>query len=323
MAQRELMLSQDCLQCSFENKDELSPLEIEEAMRYSKARGITFRGRKSFPQFQRYKPARYPWYLKDKEDEKLLYEALSAALEVTALLGTTDKSRLGFLEGPPYNRSVLLLKRSKDGYAPGTVKLPPRQEKTYPSPPVGDELLLARLKKKKTTRKWACEVAMFPSPMSNEEGDVDGMVDNPEDAPFFPFILLTADCKSEMIISSELVTDYDSDAEKLVTALAHAMSEHGVPSELGVRDKRTELLLAEFSKQAGFKTVRYDDLPLLDDIEEDMLAHFSAEQNDNEDEAEQMFDILMQMDDQALRSIPPEVVSSCSTWTARVFSRNR
>jgi hypothetical protein len=80
MAQHEIMLSQDCLMCSFENKDELAPIEIEEAQRYAQAHGVAYRGKNSFPQFKRYKPAHYPWFLKD-EDEQLLFEALSAAKE--------------------------------------------------------------------------------------------------------------------------------------------------------------------------------------------------------------------------------------------------
>jgi hypothetical protein len=308
MAQRELLLSQDCLQCSFENKDELCPGEIEEAMRYSKARGISYRGRKSFPQFQRYRPAHYPWRLKDKEDEQLLYEALSAALLVAAKLKEESKYYFGFLDDTPYNRSIPYLERGRRGYTLSKIDLPPRQKKYYPSPPVRDELLVARLKqKKKTGAVWACEVAMFPSPMSDEAADDDGCIENPEEAPFFPHMLLAADCKSEMIICSELVSDYDSDADKLIAALARIMSEHGVPSEIQVRDKRTELLLAEFAKQAGFKIIRCDDLPLLDDIEEDMLAHFDAEQGDDEDEAEQMFEILMQMNDKDFLSIPHEL----------------
>ncbi len=308
MQQRELMLSQDCMQCSFENKGELSPPEVEEVMKYAKTHGISFRGRKSFPQFQRYRPARYPWQLKDKEEEQLLSEALSAALQVSEKLKQASKKSLGFLDGPPYNRSIPLLKRNGGRYKLGKTDLPVRQESIYPSPPVRDELLIARLKnKKKTNRAWACEVAMFPSPMSDEAADEDGIVEAPEDAPFFPYMLLTADCMSEMIVLNELVADYDRDAEKLVTALARSMNEQGVPSELRVRDKRTELLLGAFATQAGIKIIRRDDLPLLDDIEEDCLSQFGSGQLDNEDIAEEMFELLMQMDDQDLRSIPPEL----------------
>jgi hypothetical protein len=308
MLECELMFSQDCVQCSFENKDELSPQEIGEATKYAKARGINFRGRKAFPQFQRFRPAHYPWRLTDQEDEQLLFEALSAALQVAEMLGKTNKHSLGFLDGPPYNRSIPFLKRSSGGYTLSKTDLPARQEYVYPSPPVRDELLLARLKNKKKTKKtWACEVVMLPSPMSEEEAGEDGMVEAPESAPFFPFMLLIADCMSETIISGEIVSDYDRDAEKLVTALAQAMSEHGVPSEIQVRDKRTELLLGTFAKQSGLKLVRRSSLPLLDDIEEDMLAHFDVGMNETEDDIEQMFEVLMQMDDQEFRSMPPEL----------------
>ena len=154
---------------------------------------------------------------------------------------------------------------------------------------------------------WACEVIMFPSPMSEEAADDDGVAEAPENAPIFPFMLLIGDCNSEMVIPTDLVADYMCDAEKMVGTLARAMGEQGVPSEIHVRDKRTEILLSEFAKQVGIKIVRCDDLPLLDDIEEDMLAHFSDEQNQNEDDAENILDMLMEMDDETLRTMPQEL----------------
>jgi len=308
MAQRETMLSQNCVQCSFENKDELSPFEIEEAQRYSRTHGITYRGRKAFPQFRRYRPSHYPWYLKDETDEQLLYEALSAALEVAEKLKTTSKSSLGFLDGAPYDRVIPLLERSNDSYQLSTIELPDKQERIYPSPIVNDELLVDKLKKKKKTGlMWACEVVMFPSPMSDEAADDDGMVEDPENAPVFPFMLLIVDCKSGMVIPNELVADYDQDAEKLVVALAHSMGDHGVPSEIQVRDKRTEILLSEFAKQVDTKVLLHDDLPLLDEIGEDMIVHFCDDQDQNEEEMEEFLKTFMEMDDETLQSMPYEL----------------
>ena len=148
------------------------------------------------------------------------------------------KSSLGFLSGAPYNRAVPLLERINDSYRLSMIELPARQERINPSPLVKDELLVARLKKKKKAGlAWACEVIMFPSPTSDGEADENGMVEAPENAPIFPFMLVIADCTSEMIIPNELIADYDRDAGTLVDDLAHSMGEHGVPSEIQVRDK--------------------------------------------------------------------------------------
>ena len=152
---------QDCVQCSFENKDELRPPEIEEAQRYAKAHGITYRGRKAFPQFALYRPYRYPWYLRDATDEQHLFEAISAAIEVAKKLKTSRKSSLGFMGCAPYDRAIPLLERDGDCYSWSTTELPDIQEKIYPSPKLYDDLLLARLKKsKKKNKAWACSWQM-------------------------------------------------------------------------------------------------------------------------------------------------------------------
>lgn len=308
MARHEMLLSQDCVQCSFENKDELSPFEIGEAQRYSKTHGIVYRGQKAFPQFKRYKPSHYPWYLKDQADEQFLYEALSAALEIAEKLKTTSKSSLSFLGGAPYNRTIPLLESSHGSYRLSTIELPDKQGTIYPAPLVKDEILVAKLKKKKKTiLVWACEVVMFPSPMSDEAAHADGMVEAPENAPIFPFMLLIVNCKSKMVIPNEFVVDYESGAEKLVIALARSMADNGVPTEIQVRDERTESLLSAFAKQVGTRIVRRDELTLLDEIEEDMLAYLNHNQSQDEDETAEFLEIFMEMDDKTLRALPHEV----------------
>lgn len=123
----------------------------------------------------------YPWHLTDENDEKYLFEALSVALDVAEKLKTISKRSLGFSAGTSYNRSIPLFEKNVNGYLVSTIELPDKQEKYYPAPIVRDELLLARLQKKKKTRTvWACEVVMLPSPISNEAGDDIEIVKNQE-----------------------------------------------------------------------------------------------------------------------------------------------
>lgn len=310
LAHYEKIMSQNCLQCSFENKDELHPSEIELLQCYAKLRGITFRGRHAYPQFKRYRPAHYPWFLTDELEQQLMYEALSAALEVSSRLKTTSKSSLGFVNDAPYDRVVPLVGTSNDSYEFSTIVLPVMQEKPAPSPVVSDELLVARLKNKKKTGVWACEVIMFPNPTSDETGDDDGMVKEPVNAPAFPFMLLTVDTLSEMIIPSNIFPDFDNNAENLVTDLAHVIYKNGVPAEIHVRDTRTEALLSAFARQLGIKVIWNDDLSILDEVEDDMLDHFNNDQADTEDQQDQLDQLLyliMELDDQALRSMPSDI----------------
>jgi hypothetical protein len=74
-----------------------------------------------------------------------------------------------------------------------------------------------------------------------------------------------------------------------------------------VRDKRTEILLSEFAKQVDTKVLLHDDLPLLDEIGEDMIVHFCDDQDQNEEEMEEFLKTFMEMDDETLQSMPYEL----------------
>lgn len=309
MERVEMSLSQDCLQCAFENKVELRGPEVEEAQRYAKSHGVSYRGRKAFPQFVRYRPQSYPWYIRDADDEQVLYEALKAALAVADRLVTADKEELGFTEGAPYDREIPLLEKKNKTYYWSMHQLPAMRERHYPSPVIGDDILMAKLqrKKKRGSAVWICEVIVFPSPISDEatEGEV---IDEPENAPYFPYMLLIVDSTSGMMIANALAQNYEEGAEKLLSSLAHAMLEHGVPSEILVRNERTGCLLRNFAGKLNMHVRQSDDLSLLDEIEEDMIAHLTNNDEEEEDGgAADMLNMLMELDDATFQTMPIEL----------------
>lgn len=304
---REIMVSQDCIQCSFENKEMLSPKEIEEARQYAKAKGVTLRGHHAYPQFYRYRLSRYPWPLDDPMEEQLLYEALSAAIEIAEKLKTTDKSELGFSEGEPDGRSIPFLEKVNDHYQMSLIKLPPRQKKPHPSPIIHDEMLIARLAKKRKPRlTWACEVIMLPYPVTNE-GEGDMLKSELKNAPYFPYMLLIVDCNSGMIIQTNLIYDYDQHAEEMLAELTRIMDDHGVPSEILVRDDRTKKLISALAKQIGIKVTKCDDLPFLDEIEEELIDQMNnLDNSDQNDESmmDEFIEMFMELDDETIRAMP-------------------
>lgn len=308
MKQFEQMVSQDCVQCSFENKVELSPGEAQEARRYAKAHGITYHGRNSFPKFTRYRPSCYPWKLKEKADQQNLYEALSAAIQVSQKLQTEEKEALGFQKGALYNRTIPLLEKDGPDYKWSAVALPAKEKKIYPSPVIRDELLLARLKRKKQQGfVWACELVMLPDAVSDEDGAEEG--EEPQKAPVFPYLMLIVNCRTGLVIPSQPVERYAGHAEKFITALADSMLVSGVPSEIQVRDRRTEALLRRFAGQTGIRVQVNKNLSLLDRAEEDLLNCFSADEDPGqaEDDYQQFLDMLMQMDSETFHMLPQNI----------------
>jgi hypothetical protein len=223
----ETALSQNCVMLSFENKEELRPRELAEVRAYCAARGLSLRGRKAFPQFQRFRPHYFPWYVTDEADQTHLYEALEAGLEVSAKLDETVPADLGFTEGPPFHRTIPLLRKENSGFAWETVPLPEPLPVVYPSAVLRDDIALAKLaKSKKRGGEWACDVFMHVDPMSAEEG-ADGMVVEPEDAPFYPYLLLIVDNKDGMVLGAQLSEEPEDYTEKFAQAILEVAQKAG------------------------------------------------------------------------------------------------
>jgi hypothetical protein len=63
-------LRQVCLQCSFENKDDLEEWDAEEVRKYAKAHKIHLRGAHSYPNFVKYARYRMPGGIGEPEEER-------------------------------------------------------------------------------------------------------------------------------------------------------------------------------------------------------------------------------------------------------------
>ena len=295
---QEFMLSQVCLQCSFESKEELSSKELDAVRKYAAKHQIALRGANAFPQFMRYQAAHYPWPVSREVDEELVSEMLEAALEVSAKLKEEKKIELGFSEGPAYDRSVPLLAPVGDGFKWSLHPLPPKQPVSYPMPVLRDELLMMRLKKTKRSSSWACDVVMTPEPVAPEDGS----------APVFPYMLLVANCETGLVLPTDVVTNYEDGADALVRAVGNRMLEEGIPKRICVVDDRTYALLKNIAGALKIKVVRQRENSLLDALEEDLLHYCSSQGIDGgDDSANDFFEMLMSLDDDTLLSIPNEL----------------
>lgn len=82
----EIPASQECLMCSFENKELLSEEELAEVRAYTSSVGKRLRGRNAFPQFTKYRVGRYLWRFETEQDTARMGEALCAALHLSQLI---------------------------------------------------------------------------------------------------------------------------------------------------------------------------------------------------------------------------------------------
>lgn len=296
---QEFMLSQVCLQCSFESKDELSSEELDAVRKYAAEHQIALRGANAFPQFMSYQAAHYPWPVSRGTDEELLCEILEAALEVSAKLKEGKKSELGFSEGPAYDRSVPLLTPVGEGFKWSLYPLLPKQPVTYPMPVLRDELLMMRLKKAKgRSSDWVCDVVMTPEPFAPEDGS----------APVFPYMLLVANCETGLILPTDVVSNYEDEADTLVWSIGNRMLEDGIPKCICVVDDRTYALLKNIAAALKIRIVRQQENSLLDTLEEDLLDYCGGQDIDSgDDSANDFFEMFMSLDDNTLLSMPNEL----------------
>ena len=295
----ETMLSQECLQCSFESKDMLSPEELAAVRAYASEHQFTLRGANAFPQFMSYRPASHPWPIIGQRGSQLLCAALEAVLEVSERVKGGEKLRFGFREGPAYDRSVPLLTPSEEGFVWSLHPLPPKQPVRHIEPILSDELLLARLKKaKKRGGTWVCDVVLMPQPFMDDDAS----------APIFPYTLLTAVCESALVLPTEVVSDYESESETLLRALGNRMLEHGIPKEINVVDERTFALLKNLAAILKIRLTIQEENDLLDEMEMDFLAYVSVQTADTvEEEAADFAEMFLTLDDDTLLTLPNEL----------------
>lgn len=295
----EAMLSQNCLQCSFESKDMLSPEELSAVRAYASEHQLTLRGANAFPQFMVYHPASHPWSISDQGDIQLLCAALEAALEVGKQVKGGNKVQLGFREGLAYDRSVPLLTRSGEGFIWSVHSLPPKQPAQYPEPVLSDELLMARLKKaKKRGGIWVCDVVLMPQPIMEDDASV----------PTFPYTLLTFVCDTELALPTEVVSNFESGSETLLRALGSRMLEHGIPREIRVVDERTYALLKNLAAALKIKLTLQEENDLLNAMEMDFMEYVGVQTADTvEEEAALFAEMFLTLDDDILLSMPNEI----------------
>jgi len=306
---QEVAFSQSCLQCSFQNKDELSSEELSAVRAYAAERKLLLRGAHAFPQFTAYRAARYPWPITGGEEARLLCAALRAALAVDGALKGKDKEELGFEAGQIEDRSIPLLTPSGDGFEWSMHPIPPRRPRQYPAPVLEDELLLARLKRaKKSGGVWMCDVVMCPNPTVQEE----------DAAPVFPYVLLAASLDSGMVIPTTPVMDYAEGAGEILRELASQMLELGIPRQIQVVDERTYSLLQSLTGALKVKLELREHNDALDELETDFLTHMDGAAEDDEDDGlggggeildsfEDFLEDLLDLDESTLLSMPQEL----------------
>lgn len=266
-----LNVSQNCLQCIFEVKDELTEDELAAEKSFSKRNKIYFRKKYSHPRFLKFTPLCLSTQIKNLEEEKILMQALSAAIEVSKKIPDSLPRRIKFLEPPPIRKKFPLLTFSGESYKWTMEQFPPFRRVKYPAA----KLKPSNLKKLSAAKKigtYCCEI--FILPCTEEDGD---------GISKFPVTFVTFDKTKQRKIEIEPVLDYLTAPEKLTDKIAKIFLREGVPKKIFVRSERTYVFLEKFCEQVGIELGETEDFQDID-MEENYLLHELKIQSLSEDE---------------------------------------
>jgi hypothetical protein len=255
LASPEGLLEIPQLQASFENRDELHKKDRE----VIKELGLKFRGRHAWPMFRSYRPGFAPWFLKAEEARFLTY-ALNQLTDVAPRF-REDPSLLE----PPADESYLVrVPRRADGtlvWEDHLTDVPPPEPS--PIPIEMDPQVLEDLKRLPRSRnRLEMDFFMFPAPIQEKK----------EARPFFPYMLLTVDAQSGMVLGNELLKP-DPSLEamwgSIPATVAHQLAGAGiVPEEVTVGSELLFQLLQPLAESLRFKLEQSQILPNLHPVKE-------------------------------------------------------
>ncbi len=248
------------LQASFVNRKEIEKKDYETI----KKLGFKFRGKYAWPQFRCIQPGFVPWFVEAGEARFLRY-----TLEQTVDVALRFKEDPELLD-PPDDESYLVRVPSKKGntisWEDRIMPIPPPESESIPV--AMDVQLLESLKGvPKTRHNLEIDVFMFPTPIQEKSA-----------RPFFPYMLLSVDDKSGMVIGSDLLQPVPSlntmrglIPVKVLSTFAKAGI---VPKRMSVRSDLLFGLLQPVTKELDITLKLCRRLSSLEDAKQSMFQHF-------------------------------------------------
>ena len=301
---QEKILRQECLQCVFENKDELTLKELEETKNYTRAHGIRLSGKKAFPQFIKYPSYRTPCYLQSPQDQEYLCEALSASIALAEILKGKKPYMIGIDALHRESKEILMLEQKDGEYILKTEELPELTPVKYPAPNVMNEINLAKLKRYKRFGTWECEIIRFPKPVQSEG----------EDLPFYPIVLLAVEISSNYILPMTPVADYEENPEQLMNCFINALLEDKVrPQNIKVRDERTYIFAKPFCEKLKIPICLEDELPFLENVEKNLWEKLNQNDENELEEILSILDTILNLEEKYLKELPPFMIHQLET----------
>ena len=276
-----LKVSQSCLRLILAEKDDLTEEELKAEKDFSKRNKIYFRAKYSHPRFMKFKPLCTARQITDIEDEKILIQAISAAIEVAKKFPDSLPRNIQFLDRIPVRRKFPLLTLEGENYKWTMEFFPPFRRVKYPVAKLNAEHL-QKLSAAKKVGDYCCEIFILPKTAYVEE----------ENVSKFPVTLVVYDQTKNRDIEMDYALDYLTKPEILTAEVARTFLAEGVPEKIFVRNERTYYFLEKFCEQVGIELLDAEDLPDIDFQEEDIMRELKIESLSDDEYIIQLLDLV-------------------------------
>ena len=301
-----IAMGQCCLQCSFENREDTSALQLPELQAYAKKKGIRLSGKNAYPNLLRYSFLRVPWPVTDEESMDL-EEALDAALYLASLLKKGRYSNqvmeeIGFMGEDVLSACIIPYLERKDGnWNISEIRLPEQDYfSSYYEPRLPSPYKMQELKEKKAMEKNDLEAGFRILPAWIEEG-------TPEDpAHYFPLSIFAMNHWNELLLPPVMMQGTNHEAfDALLASFCDMLLQMGKPQTIYVDSLRLATFLEDFCDEVGIEIEMEEYLERLDEAYQEMEDDFRDPAGMMEESG--LLNELLEMDEEKFMMMPEEL----------------
>ncbi|VBB09338.1 Hypothetical protein LUCI_4628 [Lucifera butyrica] len=242
---------QDCLSCSFEDRNML----LKEELQTIKNLGLKFRGRNQWPSFQDYTPGLLPWFLTGDQC-RTMQHILRQALQVAGRCRENKKILLG-------KNNTLLVRTPSQGND-GTLEWKDRyvQPQKYVIESgeftSQNDVLIQKLRRLKIDKCFELEADIFYAPAP---------VGDKGQRPYFPTMGVILDRKSGLLLGAEMVRDLKTEGHIFLSYLVDTiLKPNKKPGCLYVARPEAYILFNGFCEQIGLPLKIVDHLEFVNEF---------------------------------------------------------
>jgi len=225
---------------------------------------LKIRGSEAWPKFRSYKPCLVPWFLEPAE-----IDFLRVMLEQSIAL-LRDRGKIAEIRKAAHQDKILTRRAKKSGHdwvwSDCIESVPPPRPLNIVYM-VSHDLVEEVSRLERRDQEILLDIEMLLRPVK----------DKTDDRPFFPFLLMVVDKKSEFILHSDLLkaaTGWERFLAEIPNTVLLALSRAGfIPSQVYVRKPFLKEALLPLAKELNFRCRKIKKMPMVDEFIMESMSH--------------------------------------------------